>query len=100
MVRGILMGTALAVVVTAAATAALADSININQDLLAAVRRGSLDGVRELLDHGAAVNSRNRIGDTPLVTAAKNGNTALAMLLLQRGADANLQDLADISPLM
>jgi len=80
-----------------AAAAAQAQTININQDLLAAARRGSLEEVGRLLDQGAAINSKNRIGDTPLIMAAKNGKTALALLLLQRGADANQADIAGIS---
>jgi ankyrin repeat protein len=60
------------------AAAAHSQSININSDLLDAARRGDTDGVRALLERGAAVNSRTRLGDSPLLVAAKNGYTPSA----------------------
>ena len=51
-----------------------------------AARRGHVEIARALLDSGAAVNARNRKGDTPLqrgINCRKNG---LSQLLLERGA--------------
>src|SRR5678815_6011567 len=83
-------------------TAALAQqaAVNINAELLQAARRGSEAMVRSLLDQGAAVDSRNRLGDTSLNLAAKNGHTRLGLLLIERGADVNQKDLAGVTPLM
>src|SRR3982074_2076704 len=74
--------------------------INANAELLAAVRRNNPAAVTALLDQGAAINSRNRLGDSPLLIAAKGGNTPLALLLVERGADVNQRNLAGVSPLM
>ena len=54
--------------------AASAQHRNVNFDLLQAARSDSLASVRKTLDDGADPNSRNRLGDTPLNTAARNGN--------------------------
>jgi uncharacterized protein len=43
-----------------------------------------------LLDAGADVNGQGEGGFTALHTAAQNGDEELAVLLLERGADANL----------
>src|SRR3989449_6784069 len=82
------------------AAAAHSQSINLNSDLLAAARRGDTDGVRALLERGAAVNSRNRLGDSPLLIAAKNGYTPLALLVLERGADVNQGNLSGVSAVL
>jgi ankyrin repeat protein len=82
------------------AAAQAQQAININAELLAAARGGNTERVRVLLEKGAAINSRNRLGDTVLLIAAKNGPLAMAMLALERGADVNQRNLAGISPLM
>lgn len=62
---------------------------------------------RLLLDAGANVNGQGEGGFTALHTAAENGDEELVLLLLERGADANLEtaqgkrpaDLAQSDPL-
>jgi ankyrin repeat protein len=56
---------------------------------LFAVRAGSLDAVKALLDAGADVNDALSDGETALVVAAANANWEVASLLLDRGADPN-----------
>src|SRR3954466_1104144 len=75
-------------------------SINANALLLGAVRGNNPARVTALLDEGAAINSRNRLGDSGLLLAAKSGNTPMALLLLERGADVNQANLSGVSPLM
>jgi ankyrin repeat protein len=63
--------------------------------LLFAVRRGQLDAVRTLLDHGANPNDAavvfERTGaSTALMLAIANANYEVAALLLDRGADPNV----------
>src|SRR4029453_11204476 len=90
-----------AVLLCALHTVALAQqAANINAELLQAVRRGAEATVRALLDQGASLESRNRLGDTPLNIAAKNGHTRLGLLLIERGADVNHKDLSGVTPLM
>ncbi|MEO7716434.1 MAG: ankyrin repeat domain-containing protein [Capsulimonas sp.] len=51
-----------------------------------------------LLDHGAAIDARERIhGDTALMQAAEQGKSEVVKLLLGRGADAKLMTFADPS---
>ncbi|HOL70854.1 MAG TPA: ankyrin repeat domain-containing protein, partial [Bryobacteraceae bacterium] len=54
-----------------------------------AVKSGNIERVRALLDAGADVNGRDRLGGTPLHEAIWNGNAAIAALLIERGADVN-----------
>src|SRR5262245_36063682 len=83
-----------------AAFPALAQDLSPNQQLLAAARQGDLKTVTRLLDAGAAVDSRNRIGDTTLMIALKSGNPGIAMLAVDRGANVNLANLSRVTPLM
>jgi truncated hemoglobin YjbI len=51
-----------------------------------AARRGHVEIGRALLDSGAAVNARDRKGDTPLQRANKCRKDGVSQLLLERGA--------------
>src|SRR6476661_1277580 len=77
-----------------------ADQINANGQLVLAAKFGNTARVASLLKEGAAVNSRDREGDTPLNMAAAKGNADLAAVLLQAGADVNLANLSGVTPLM
>jgi len=57
--------------------------------LLFAVRAGSLDAVKALLEAGADVNDTLTDGESALVVAAANANWEVANLLLDRGANPN-----------
>ena len=57
---------------------------------LFAVRSGSIDAVKTLLDAGANVNDTLSDGSSALVVAAANAHWQLADMLLDRGADPNL----------
>jgi ankyrin repeat protein len=57
--------------------------------LLFAVRSGSVDAVRALLDAGADVNETLTDGESALVVAAANAHWEVASLLIDRGADPN-----------
>lgn len=50
----------------------------------------SLTAARKLLDHGADVNASNEKGETPLLICAAKGNVDIAELLLNHGADPNI----------
>ena len=77
-----------------------ADQININGQMVLAAKAGRVERVTALLAEGAAVNSRDRNGDSPLNMAAAKGNEALAEALLSAGADVNLANIAGVTPLM
>lgn len=67
--------------------------------LMYAARQGSAGAAKALLDAGAAVNSTDPDGSTPLLLAIENGHFDTAALLVERGADANLADSAGMAPL-
>ena len=76
---------------------AQAQKRNPSFELLAAARTHDQAAVTRLLDEGAGVNARNRLGDTPLNIAARDGELALVRLLIARGADVNLPNLARVT---
>jgi ankyrin repeat protein len=57
--------------------------------LLFAVRAGSVEGTKALLDAGANVNDTLSDGESALVVATANAHWELADMLLDRGADPN-----------
>lgn len=57
--------------------------------LLFAVRAGSLDAAKALLDAGADVNDTLSDGESALVVATANAHWEVASLLIDRGADPN-----------
>lgn len=60
--------------------------------LLYACLSGNADIVRLVLDGGAAVDTRNRFGRTPLMVAATVGNVSAVRVLVAKGADVNATD--------
>jgi ankyrin repeat protein len=67
--------------------------------LMFAARDGALDGARALLDAGAAINLTQPDGMAALHLAIINAHYDVAALLVERGADVNLQDTSGRSPL-
>ncbi|MFM7669478.1 MAG: ankyrin repeat domain-containing protein [Betaproteobacteria bacterium] len=68
---------------------------------MAAVRAGNLVKLRDLLDnHGANLNSRNRIGESLLMMSIKAGKQDIANYLLDRGARVDIASTANVTPLM
>jgi len=61
---------------------------------------GDAAKVRLLLSKGAKVDSRSKLGRTPLlIAAAYDGATEAARLLIEKGADVNARDLSGMSVL-
>jgi ankyrin repeat protein len=78
-------------------------SVNDNADLgysplAIAVARGHKQVVKLLLDHGAAANTQDEKGNTPLHYVSENNDLDLAKLL-DRGADVSLQNKSGNQPL-
>jgi ankyrin repeat protein len=71
-----------------------------NAQLLVAARTGQVARVKELLAQGAIVDSRNRVGKTPLFIACEKGNTELGIVLIEAKADVNLASVDHVTPLM
>ncbi|MEB3327942.1 MAG: ankyrin repeat domain-containing protein [Candidatus Sericytochromatia bacterium] len=68
--------------------------------LYQAVARGDLAGVKQLVEQGARVESRDRAGMSPLAWAAQRGRTAVAAYLVTRRVNLNPLDHHGFTPLM
>lgn len=55
--------------------------------------------VEFLIEHGANVNAISKEGTTPLSVATKTGNTEIAYLLLDAGADASIAKVSGVAQL-
>lgn len=58
----------------------------------------NIDKVKQFLDKGLTPNFFH-VGNTPLVTAASNQNSAIMSLLIERGADVNMRSKYGLSAL-
>jgi uncharacterized protein len=67
--------------------------------LMYAARDGAPAATAALLDAGAQINAQDPDGTTPLVRAIWNSHYDTAKVLLERGADPNIVDTADMAAL-
>lgn len=68
-------------------------AVEISLTLFAAADRNCIDLTTILLDRGASVDARDRLGARPLSRAARSGHLEMIDLLLQRGAPIDARDL-------
>ena len=69
-------------------------AIELSQTLFSAVDANCLDLVTRLLDEGASVDARDRLGARPLSHAARSGHLQIVDLLLAHGAPIDARNLA------
>jgi len=69
-------------------------AIEISQTLFSAVDANCLDLVTTLLDEGASLDARDRLGARPLSHAARSGHLQMVDLLLAHGAPIDARNLA------
>ena len=62
------------------------------EGLRRAVQEGDAEFVKLLLDKGTDVNTKDEIGETPLLMASQFGHSGVVGALLDNGADANLKN--------
>jgi uncharacterized protein len=67
--------------------------------LLFAAQQGDLESTKILLDAGADINFATNEEGSALVIATAAGHEELAMYLLERGADPNIQDAYGLTPI-
>ena len=63
-----------------------------------AVRLNDIVLVKSLIEGGADVNERDKLGETPLHVAVVRGYRGIAALLLENGADVNAEDVRGLTP--
>jgi ankyrin repeat protein len=68
------------------------DLVDPTVRLMYLANEGDLEGITELLDDGSDVNFRDSDGRSALHIAACQGRTDVVELLLQRGAEVDVQD--------
>jgi uncharacterized protein len=74
-------------------------AIEMSLTLFSAVDGNCIDLATKLLDHGASVDARDRLGARPLSHAAKSGHPKMVDLLLARGAPIDARNLAGATAL-
>lgn len=84
----------------AAAQPAANENLSVNARFLVAARNADAAGLERALAAGAAVNSRNRLGESALIILLKNNKVDLAQKVLAAGADVNQAAINGITPLM
>jgi ankyrin repeat protein len=77
---------------TIAAPSQSFDQSNVNSRLVQAVSQRDIHSVRQLLDAGADIESRDQNGETSLISAADSLDLELLELLLEKGADISARD--------
>jgi len=77
-----------------------AQATTANADLLESAKLGEFARARELLSKGAAVNTSDRRGLTPLIWASASGNAELVRHLLDSGASVDRRGNDGITALM
>jgi ankyrin repeat protein len=64
-----------------------------------AAEKGYLDVVKQLLEKGAAIETRSEFGYTPLFIAAESGQFEVVKWLLEKGAAVDAKDTDGATPL-
>ena len=76
------------------------ENMTVNARFLLAARNADAAGMRRGLADGAAINSRNRLGESALIVVLKKNRVDLAQFLIDAGADINQPALNGINALM
>jgi ankyrin repeat protein len=92
------IATLLAVVVPTARAAD--EDLSVNARLLVSARGADRPGIERALQQGAAVDSRNRLGESALIVVLKSNHPDLARPLLDAGANVNQPAINGVTPLM
>jgi uncharacterized protein len=74
-------------------------AIEVSLTLFSAVDGNCIDLATELLDQGASLDARDRLGARPLSHAARSGHLQMVDLLLARGAPIDARNLAGATAL-
>ncbi len=61
-------------------------------ELFRGIEAGDISLVRDSLKHDVDINARNALGKTPLIAACNKGSFGIVRLIVENGADMNLND--------
>lgn len=67
---------------------------DLGKELREAASRGDVESVKALLEKGADINAKDKLGRSALLIVVSNNQTEMARLLMERGADANTRAAA------
>ena len=73
---------------------------DLNEELLTASRKGDLAAVKQLIEKGAAIETKTAYGQTPLYVAAMNNHEDVVRFLLEKGASPDITDTFYKTPLL
>lgn len=73
---------------------------SVNDELIAAARKGDLPAVKGLIEKGAAIEAKSPYGQTPLYVAAMNGHQEVVRYLLDKGASTDIKDTFYKAPML
>jgi hypothetical protein len=66
---------------------------HLSRQLLSRAGRGDVETVKDLLERGADIHTRDKQGETVLMKAARVGNFPVVKLLIEYGAEVNAIDV-------
>jgi len=98
--RRITVACALLALVSGGQVVAQVAEQQLNVRLLEFSKQQDETRARQMIAEGAALNSRNRAGETPLILWVRAGNAAMVAWLIEKGASVNLAALDRTTPLM
>jgi len=73
---------------------------DLNFKLFDAAKTGDLKKTKQLIEQGASIKARNRIGNSALIYAAKSGSIKLVRYLVEQEAQINMVNTRGQSALM
>ena len=93
-------GVALCAITFAVVAQTSPENLTVNARFLLAARNVDAAGLKRALADGAAINSRNRLGESALIVVLKKNRVDLAQLLIDAGADIRQPALNGTTALM
>lgn len=98
-IEGEIMTMKIAFVIIATFMLSLGLFANESDTLMNALKNDDINKAKELIMSGVNINTRNIIGETPLMEAAEKGYTEIVELLLNKRVNINISNVKNITAL-